>query len=89
VTGHQAQHLRRLIVMVEIDPVHHHEGLRASFQMMRQLPCDAAPNIDAVIARQPVHLPHRVPGHQAGAGVSACSIFAPKSDAATTTPSVA
>jgi len=63
--GHQAQNQRRLAVMVEIRPVHRHQGVLTAVQLMRHPAGEAVPHVDAVVAEQPVHLLDGVLGHQA------------------------
>jgi len=63
--GHQAQNQRRLAIMVEIRPVHRHQGVLTAVQLMRHPAGKAVPHVDAVVAEQPVHLLDGVFGHQA------------------------
>ena len=63
--GHQAQNQRRLAVMVEIRPVHRHQGVLTAVQLMRHPAGEAVPHVDAVVAEQPVYLLDGVFGHQA------------------------
>lgn len=54
--GHQAQHQRRLAIVVEVGPVHCHQAIRSGADLPRNPTCEAIPDIDALVAQQPVHL---------------------------------
>jgi hypothetical protein len=58
--GGHAQHQRRLVVVVEIGPVHRHQYLLALADLVRHPAGKAVPDVDAVVAQQPVHLLDRV-----------------------------
>ena len=58
--GNQAQHQRRLIVMVEIGPVHRNQDIPPLADLVRHPAGETVPNVDAVVAQQPVHLLDRV-----------------------------
>jgi hypothetical protein len=55
-TGNQAQHQRRLVVEVEIGPVHRDQDILALANLMRHPAGETVPNVDAVVTQQPVHL---------------------------------
>ena len=63
--GDQAQHQRRLVVLVEIGPIHRHQDVPALADLMRHPTGETVPNVDAAVAEQPVDLLDRVLGHQA------------------------
>lgn len=65
VTGDQAEHRRGLVVVVEIGPVHGHQDVAVPADLMRHPVRETVPNIDAVVAQQPIHLLDRVLGRQA------------------------
>ena len=51
--------------MVEIRPIHRHEGDASPVHLVRYPPRKAVPHVNAAVAEQPVHLLDRVLGHQA------------------------
>jgi hypothetical protein len=63
--GDQAQHQRRPVVVVEIGPVHRHQDILASGDLVRHPADETVPHVNAVVAEQPIHLLDRVFGHQA------------------------
>jgi hypothetical protein len=58
--GDQAQHQRRLIIMVKIGSVHRDHDVPALTYLVRHPAGETVPNIDAIGAQQPVHLLDRV-----------------------------
>lgn len=65
VAGDQAQHQRRLPVMVEVRPVHRHQDVALRADLPRHPAGKAVPHVDAGVAQQPVHLLDRMLGDQA------------------------
>ena len=63
-TGNQAEHQRRVVVMVEIGPVHRHQDILTASDLMWHPAGETVPYVDAVIAEQPIHLFDRMLGHQ-------------------------
>ena len=61
---HQAQHQRRLAVVVEVGPVHRHQDVARRPDLVRHPTDEAVPHVDARVAQQPVHLLDRMFGHQ-------------------------
>ena len=51
--------------MVEVGPVHRHQGVLAAGQLMRHPAGEAVPHVDGLVAQQPVHLLDRMLRHQA------------------------
>jgi hypothetical protein len=60
----QAQHQRRLAVMVEIGPIHRHQNVPLRADLLRHPAGEAIPHVGAAVAHQPVHLLDRMLGHQ-------------------------
>ena len=87
--GDQAQHQRRLIVMVKIGPVHGHQNIPALADLVRAPSGRNCPTRQCPVAQQPIHLLDRVFGDQTLAWASAWPIIATASEAACMTPSVA
>jgi len=65
VADHQVEHQGRLIVMVEIGPVHRHQNVASLADLMRHPEGEAVPHVDARVAHRQVHLLDRMLGDQA------------------------
>jgi hypothetical protein len=63
--GDQMQGQRRLVVVVEVGPVHRHQDRPPIADLVRHPAGEAVPYIDAVVAQHPVDLLDRVFGDQA------------------------